>query len=56
MLYAELTCPIHCGPLVSVEEKPEYKCKCVWKECHMGVISGDESNRIIDPRYEEVAR
>ena len=56
MLFPDLLCPIHCGPLVSAEEKPEYKCKCVWKECHMGVLAGDESDRIVDPRYEEVSQ
>jgi hypothetical protein len=33
MMMLDAACPIHFGPLISVEEKPEYLAKCCYKVC-----------------------
>jgi hypothetical protein len=55
MIYYDLECPIHFHPFLTVEEKPQFKCKCPLKECFYSVYAGDETNRIVDSRF-EVAR
>jgi hypothetical protein len=52
MILWDAYCPMHNGPLVSVEEKPEYFAKCCWKKCGYGILANDPTMTIQDVHRE----
>lgn len=48
MLFPDLLCPLHCGELISVSQKPLLLAKCVWKKCFYGVLKNDPTQAIQD--------
>jgi len=42
VIFYEFECYVHYRPFVTVEEKPEFKCKCPFKECGLAVYAGTD--------------
>jgi len=49
MIYYEFECYVHYRPFVTVEEKPQFQCKCPFKECGLAVYAG--TNEIVDSHF-----
>jgi hypothetical protein len=52
MIMQDAFCPVHLGPLISVEEKPEYVAKCCYKACDFGILVNDSTGAIRSPSAE----
>jgi hypothetical protein len=42
------SCPVHCGELLSVEDKPQLLGKCVWLACTYGILADDPYRQVQD--------
>jgi hypothetical protein len=52
MIMRDALCPVHLGPLISVEEKPGYLAKCCYKDCDYGILVNDPTGAIRSPSAE----